>query len=778
MPDKSTYDEVVQALALGEAQVQEGEDWSSGWARRKPDGSPEAWGHYLAPPSESNSDFIELRMYRGKGNKVRFYAQDGTQYGPEQGNVGPAIAAAMSAGFRDLGEALQETAPHDYHCQDCGRKYSGGSQDPTCPDCGSKNSSVNPRKMGEAEGAGDWVYLYDRGAQVFLPDVQLVPSSGYLYEPIRGDTSHLAVLRADSQILLQGWVDTKDLGYAGVSAWISGTGWQPNSSINWKMSWESFRKMGEGSRFGDGDPSTQGIASWDEALAMAVGMASTGWEVKIGNAPVGTFCVLPAQDYGTSAWPAAYRWVATIEPFGTIAVPRVAQEGKRKPSGLVSLRETYQVNADVRKREYVKFISSGNTATVAGDVGTIPTLEAGVYGISTNMQGKAVFEKKAIRSDDILRFPDSRYTEVVREIDDFWAMHENFSELGLAHKRGVLMWGNPGTGKSILVKQVVEDAVNKGCVVFYPERLSELTEVLPQFRDVEPLRPCLVVLEDVDGLLDYGERYLLELFDGDAQVSNICYLATTNYPDRLPPRVMRSGRFDTKIEVKNPPREGRLAYFQHKLGGKISEDEIERIADITEDFSFAQLREFVVAAYAMRQEPKAAAARIRRNYTEGVSRVQRLVEGGSPMLRGARKARAAARGDSEGGSFLAILQAGEEARLAGLSIDACPYSEGDERREEWLDGYRDDFATESRQQEASGGDLLTCQECGHVSPATADGRCPLCGSLDRDKTKPVAMFGDPSLLTRSLVEKRSIPTCAREEVKKQFFERMRGSTTL
>lgn len=608
MPAKSTYASVVEALALGEEQeVQEG-------GRQEINAAMGRWYLYGGIPARKRDIYAYLSRlgdttYMGM---VGLEAKQGDGWSDEEMTAATGLTPEQ-ADAENRAQGMFETAPHDYACQDCGKKYSGGSQDPTCPDCGSKNSSSNPKKM----------------------------------------------------------EDTPRFGY-------------------------------------DSEPSTQGL-EWTEALAMAVGMASTGWEVRLGNSPVGTFCVYPSQDPP----PAAYRWVATVEPFGTIAVPRVAEglretpdeygldtidqpgeyyattkngvvlrsatlqdgrwvsetgvvfaseeigrswafwgkfsltyepgspgygwpapaveEKRHKGGGLAPLREAYQVNADVRKREYVKFISSGNTATVAGNVDTIPTLEAGVYGISTDMSGKAIFEKKAIRSDDILRFADSRYNEVVREIDEFWAMHENFSELGLAHKRGVLMWGNPGTGKSILVKQVVEDAVNKGCVVFYPDRLSELTQVLPQFRDVEPTRPCLVVLEDVDGMLEYGERYLLELFDGDAQISNVCYLATTNYPDRLPPRVMRSGRFDTKIEVKNPPREGRLAYFQHKLGGRISEDEIERISDITEDFSFAQLREFVVAAYAMRQEPKAAAARIRRNYTEGVSRVGQLVEVSVPV---------------------------------------------------------------------------------------------------------------------------------------------------
>ena len=143
-----------------------------------------------------------------------------------------------------------------------------------------------------------------------------------------------------------------------------------------------------------------------------------------------------------------------------------------------------------------------------------------------------------------------------------------------------------------------------------------MANIIREFRDVEPDRHILCVLEDVDGLIQYSEHSMLELFDGDDQVNHVLFLATTNYPERLPARVMRSGRFDTKIEIKQIPREGRIAYLQNKVGTRCKPEDIENYADLTEDFSFAQMREFVAATFALNQEPKAAVTRIRRNFTE------------------------------------------------------------------------------------------------------------------------------------------------------------------
>jgi len=280
------------------------------------------------------------------------------------------------------------------------------------------------------------------------------------------------------------------------------------------------------------------------------------------------------------------------------------------------LTESFQINQDTRAPVYRKHLRTGNTSRLIGDSETSEKLEAGVYHVFKDFDGNTFFERKAIRSDELLRFEDGRREHVLDEIRQFWSLRENFAALGLGHKRGVLMFGPPGGGKSCIIKQVVEDAVNSDNVVIYPKSLDGLASIIREFRDVEPDRHILCVLEDVDGLIQYSEHSMLELFDGDDQVNHVLFLATTNYPDRLPPRVMRSGRFDTKIEIKQIPREGRIAYLQSKVGTRCKPEDIENYADLTEDFSFAQMREFVAATFALNQEPKAAVTRIRRNFTE------------------------------------------------------------------------------------------------------------------------------------------------------------------
>lgn len=159
-------------------------------------------------------------------------------------------------------------------------------------------------------------------------------------------------------------------------------------------------------------------------------------------------------------------------------------------------------------------------------------------------------------------------------------------------------------GKSSAINQTVDMITGRGDVVFYGRNIGVLIEGLNAFRQVEPDRKVVVVLEDADEYVGYQERDMLNLLDGANTIENVLYLATTNYLSRFPERLLRPGRFDKKIFVGPPPMEGRKAYFEHKLGKVESPEEIDRLARETDGLSFGHLRELITAVYALK-EPKA-----------------------------------------------------------------------------------------------------------------------------------------------------------------------------
>lgn len=271
--------------------------------------------------------------------------------------------------------------------------------------------------------------------------------------------------------------------------------------------------------------------------------------------------------------------------------------------------------ASKRERILVQYADSGNQLSTVRK--TRPTLEAGIYQIKESMTG-IYFEKVDINSDEVLRFEDERLDSIHEEIDRFWQLESAFREMGITHKRGVLLFGQPGMGKSVLLKQTMETAIAHDTVVFIGSRsMGTTVQGLREFKEVEPDRHTLVTMEDMDEICNYNEHAVLELMDGGDQMNGVLVLGTTNYPERLPPRILRSGRFDTKVEVKALPLAGRIAYFSHKLAKKESPERIREIAEATDGMSFAQMRELIASVYCYGRSFEASVKRIIRNLTEG-----------------------------------------------------------------------------------------------------------------------------------------------------------------
>lgn len=283
------------------------------------------------------------------------------------------------------------------------------------------------------------------------------------------------------------------------------------------------------------------------------------------------------------------------------------------PTGqIVEIRRSKLRTADRtgdRKVELVQYVDRGNDLTPAGRITLAPKLHAGVYEIFSSMDSGYYFSKQAMNTDSLLKFEDPIHTEILGEMDNFWKHKEKYEKKGFLHNRAVLMFGPPGSGKSCLIKLAVSDLINRGDVVFTGKNIYNLNGGLKTFREIEPERRCMAVLEDVD---EMGEHQLLQLLDGTDTADNILYLATTNYVNRLPPRVLRPGRFDRKIEVPYPPAAGRRAYLESKLKDEnIPPEKMNKLVKATEGFSFGHLREFVAGVFIIGQPMQTVLKRLR-----------------------------------------------------------------------------------------------------------------------------------------------------------------------
>jgi hypothetical protein len=226
---------------------------------------------------------------------------------------------------------------------------------------------------------------------------------------------------------------------------------------------------------------------------------------------------------------------------------------------------------------------------------TEPRLPAGAYSCTECWSGPQ-YVAKHLQVDDLIDFPDSLSGRVLREIEQFWTLGARFHQYGFLHRRGYLLHGKQGCGKSSLVHQIVAKVVTAGQVAFFCEQPQVFVRCMEHFRKVEPDRPIVCVFEDIDALIaTFGDADLLQWLDGNHQVDRTVNLATTNYPERLDPRIVsRPRRFDRVLKIESPDTRLRAAYFARKLPEQ-SAAERARWVQLTDGLPFAALAEVVIS---------------------------------------------------------------------------------------------------------------------------------------------------------------------------------------
>ncbi len=202
----------------------------------------------------------------------------------------------------------------------------------------------------------------------------------------------------------------------------------------------------------------------------------------------------------------------------------------------------------------------------------------------------------------------------LQEVIDFLKNPEKFQALGAKIPRGVLLLGNPGTGKTLLARAVAGEAG----VPFFHISGSDFVEmfvgvgasrVRDLFDQAKAHRPAIVFIDEIDavgrhrgaglgGGHDEREQTLNQLLvemDGFDPNLGVILMAATNRPDVLDPALTRPGRFDRQIIVDNPDAKGRRAILDvHSKGKPLANDvDLEVLSKRTAGFSGADLANLV-----------------------------------------------------------------------------------------------------------------------------------------------------------------------------------------
>ena len=209
-----------------------------------------------------------------------------------------------------------------------------------------------------------------------------------------------------------------------------------------------------------------------------------------------------------------------------------------------------------------------------------------------------------------------------------------YEKFGMAASRGVLFYGPPGCGKTLMAKAIANECGANFISVKGPELLNmwfggSEANVRDLFDKARAASPCILFFDEMDSIArsrgggggggssetsDRVINQLLSEIDGIGSGKTLFVIGATNRPDILDPGIMRPGRLDQLIYIPLPDRASRVAIFQANLRKSPVADDVtfEQLAEVTEGFSGADITEICQRA-AKNAIRESIAAKIERN---------------------------------------------------------------------------------------------------------------------------------------------------------------------
>jgi len=226
-------------------------------------------------------------------------------------------------------------------------------------------------------------------------------------------------------------------------------------------------------------------------------------------------------------------------------------------------------------------------------------------------------EGEPIKREDEERLDDVGYDDIggcrkqmaqIREMVELPLRHPQlFKHLGIKPPRGILMYGPPGSGKTLIARAIANETGAFFFLINGPEIMSKLageseSNLRKAFEESEKNAPAIIFIDEIDSIAPKREKtqgevekrivsQLLTLMDGMKARAHIVVIGATNRPNTLDPALRRFGRFDREVDIGVPDENGRLEVIRiHTKNMRLAEDvDLEMVAKETHGYVGADL---------------------------------------------------------------------------------------------------------------------------------------------------------------------------------------------